>query len=414
MKHNLLNNNTSKTTFSSRSFSWNKSTVSPASTKKNNTFTPEIQSQLYDNIKGCILNLDGTVNYYLNSNNWAFKEDGVTPSDLTGADGNVMVEIPRFWFKRIDVGSVYTWEITTSPRLGFSLHPAFVKDNIEVSHRYYGAYDACFWDATDGLYKSGLNLDNASNLFNATEDRLSSVAGVYPIVGLTRNEARLMATNNGAGWRQLDFALWSAVQMLYLIEYQSFFSQNILGDGNTNNTYLYSSNNQHDSPHTVAGYGNNIGNGSTTVVSGAGLSFRPGISFMKYRGIENIYGNCWNWCDGININIGTTGTVYYTNDSNFFVDDTDKNMTKITNNLCSESNYIKDILPVDFAFLAKSVVRGDSKEYLTDRYFGSDSANRILLVGGDSSNGPRAGFFSADAVDDSTKRDRGFGSRLVF
>lgn len=53
------------------------------------SFTPEIQSQLYNKIRGCVLNADGTVNYYLDSSNWAFKEDGVAASDLTGADGNV-------------------------------------------------------------------------------------------------------------------------------------------------------------------------------------------------------------------------------------------------------------------------------------------------------------------------------------
>lgn len=379
------------------------------------SFTPEIQSQLYNKIRGCVLNADGTVNYYLDSSNWAFKEDGVAASDLTGADGNVMVEIPRFWFKRTDVGSVYTWEIATGPKLGFALHPAFVKDGVEVAYRYYGAYDACFWDATDGVYKSGLNLDNATALFNTAEDRLASVAGVYPIVGLTREEARLMAANNGTGWRQLDFALWSAVQMLYLVEHQSFFSQNILGAGNTNGGYLASSSNQTDSPHTVAGAGNAIGNGSTNTTTGAGVNAKPGTSFMKYRGIENVYGNCWNWCDGININIGVAGTVFYTNTRSSFADNTSTNMTQITSSLSTGSNFIKNILPIDFAFLAQSVGSGaSSTTYITDRHYGTTSTNRVLAVGSLAANGANAGFFAASADTASSARGRAFGSRLVF
>lgn len=378
------------------------------------SFTPEIQSQLYNKIRGCVLNANGTVNYYLNSSNWAFKEDGVTASNLTGADGNVMVEIPRFWFKRTDVGSVYTWEVATVLKSGFTLHPAFIKDGVEVAYRYYGAYDACFWDATDGLYKSGLNLDNATSLFNTEEDRLSSVVGVYPIVGLTRNEARLMAANNGAGWRQLDFALWSAVQMLYLVEYQTFFSQNTLGAGNTSGSYLVSSSNQNDSPHTVAGAGNAIGNGSTNTTTGAGVNAKPGTSFMKYRGIENVYGNCWNWCDGININIGVAGTVFYTNTGSAFADNTSTNMTQLSSSLSTGSDFIRNILPVDFAFLASALGSGaSSTTYITDRHFGSASINRVLFVGGDAAFGANVGFFAAYAYD-SGYRYRGIGSRLVF
>jgi hypothetical protein len=379
------------------------------------SFTPEIQENLYNKIRGCVLNSNGTVNYYLNSGNWAFKEDGVTASVLTGADGNVMVEIPRFWFKRTDAGSVYTWEVATGPKSGFTLHPAFVKDGVEVAYRYVGAYDACFWDATNGVYKSGLNLDNATGLFNTAEDRLASVSGVYPVVGLTRNEARLMAANNGTGWRQLDFALWSALQMLYLVEHQSFFSQNILGAGNTNGSYLASSSNQTDSPHTVAGAGNALGNGSTNTTTGAGVNAKPGTSFMKYRGIENIYGNCWNWCDGININIGTAGTVYYTNTRTAFVDNTATNMTLLSSSLSTGSDFIRNILPVDFAFLAASVGSGaSSTTYITDRHFGSVSTNRVLRVGGGADRGADAGFFAANASDGSGSRSRFVGSRLVF
>lgn len=374
-----------------------------------------IQAQLYNRIRGCVLKLDGTVNYYLNSSNWAFKEDGVTASNLTGADGYVMVEIPAFWFKRSDVSSVYKWEIAAGPKTGFTLHPAFVKDGVQVAYRYMGAYDACFWDATDGLHKSGLNLDNATALFNTAEDKLASVAGVYPIVGLTRNEARLMAANNGTGWRQLDFALASAIQMLYLVEYQTFFSQNVLGAGNTNGSYLVSSSNQNDSPHTVAGAGNAIGNGSTNTVTGAGVNAKPGTSFMKYRGIENVYGNCWNWCDGININVGVAGTVFYTNTRSAFADNTSTNMTLLSSSLSTGSDYVKNILPIDFGFLPSEVGGGaSSTTYVTDRFYGSASLNRVLRVGGDAGNGAFAGFFAAAAANDPSGRGRSFGSRLVF
>lgn len=374
-----------------------------------------IQSQLYDKIRGCVLKLDGTVNYYLNSSNWAFKEDGVTASNLTGADGYVMVEIPAFWFKRTDVGSVYTWEIAAGPKTGYTLHPAFVKDGVQVAYRYMGAYDACFWDATDGLYKSGLNLDNATALFNTAEDRLASVSGAYPIVGLTRSEARLMAANNGTGWCQLDFALASAIQMLYLVEYQTFFSQNVLGAGNTNGSYLTSSSVQSDSPHTIAGAGNAIGNGSTNTTTGAGVDAKPGTSFMKYRGIENFYGNCWNFVDGLNINIGTAGTAYYTNNSSFFVDDTATNMTLISSSVSTGSDFIRNVLPIDFAFLPSAVGSdATSTTYITDRLFGTTSLNRVALLGGVANGLSFVGTFGWLLILGSSGRGRNAGARVCF
>jgi hypothetical protein len=52
------------------------------------------------------------------------------------------------------------------------------------------------------------------------------------------------------------------------------------------------------SPHSKAGKGNAIGNGSTDVTSGASSTSRD-TAFCKYRGIENFWGNCNNWADGI-------------------------------------------------------------------------------------------------------------------
>jgi hypothetical protein len=285
---------------------------------------------------------------------------------------------------------------------------------VEVTHRYIGAYDACFWDATDGLYKSGLNLDNATSLFNTAEDRLASVSGIYPIVGLTRNEARLMAANNGTGWRQLDFTLASAIQLLYLVEYQTFFSQNVLGAGNTNGSYIASSSNQTDSPHTIAGAGNVLGNSSTNITTGAGVNAKPGTSFMKYRGIENFYGNCWNWVDGLNINIGTAGTAFYTNNRADFIDDVSTNMILLANNIATSSGFIRNINTGNLGFLPTDTVGASSTTYITDQAFLTTSLNRVAHLGGLANSGVDAGVFCWDLSNDSSLRLRCFGARACF
>lgn len=374
----------------------------------------QVVTGVHDKIRGCVLNADGSVNYYLSADNWALKADG-TASTLTGADGNVMVEIPKFYYRVEQNVFRRTWKISAVQQSGFKVHPAFIKDGVEVDFRYYGAYDACYLDDTDSTYKSGLNLDDMTSNLDLAADKLASVKGVYPLVGVTRDEVRTLAENVGSGWRQLDFALWSAVQMLYLIEYQSFYSQNILGAGNTNGSYLTSSSNQSDSPHTIAGAGDGIANGSTDTTSGAGVNAKPGTSFMKYRGIENFYGNCWNWADGINVNIGTAGTVYVTNNATNWADNTSTNYDLITSSLPTTSGYIRDLLSADPYFLPSSNSGGSSSTYITDQHFASASTNRVVVVGGSAYGGADAGAFYLNSSDASSSvANRGSGGRLAF
>lgn len=54
----------------------------------------------------CMLKSDGTVAYYLNPNDYSKKTDG-TASDIADAnfDGNVMLEFPKIWVKRVNDGN---------------------------------------------------------------------------------------------------------------------------------------------------------------------------------------------------------------------------------------------------------------------------------------------------------------------
>jgi hypothetical protein len=442
--------------------------------------TDYVRRNLYDKMKGCVLNADGTVNYYLNPTNWAEKETGGA-SVLTGADGNVMVEIPKFYYRVTRNGNQTTWAVATQALTGFTVHPAFIKDGVEVSHRYYGAYDACLKfersitavaDAGGGditvtvsaqhpLYAgdsvtiagttsyngtftvvsrpsgttftvtatfvatetgtasgfaSGKNLDNFSgNTPGASNDLLASVKGVYPLVGLQRAEFRGRAgnlnTGSVTGWRQLDFHLRQAVRLLYLVEYQTFYSQDELGEGNTNDFYQASSDVQAQSPHTIAGAGDSWANGSTDG-SQPSAGAKPGTAYMKYRGIENFFGNCWNWADGININVTATGNVHITNNAANWADNTGTNYTLITGSLTTSSANIQTLLPVAPWFLA-ATTGGTSAQYITDRHSGSALSNRVALVGGSAADGAFAGAFALSTFDASSARVRLVGGRLA-
>ena len=370
-----------------------------------------VQANIYDKIKRCVMNDAGVVQYYLHPTDSTKKEDG-TPAILTGSDGQVMVEIPKFYSKRIVDGTFTTWKLSHLPIDGYTLHPAFIKDGVEVNFRYIGAYDACVYDTSAGAYVNGLNLDTADALYDYANDKLSSVSGKYPVVGVTRAQTRQLASNRGPGWRQLDFMLWSAIKMLYVIEYQSLFSQNKTGAGNTNGSYLASSSNQNNSPHTIAGASNSLGNTSTNTTTGAGISAKPGVSFMSYRGIENLYGNAWNWLDGCNINIGTAGTFYVTNTTAHFADNTYTNHTLVTNSFPTASGYPSNFLALDSYFLPSNATGGSTTTYLTDYLYASASLSRVLIAGGGANDAGYAGVFYLLSLDASSYRRRTISARL--
>lgn len=371
-----------------------------------------VQASIYDKIRRCVMNDAGVIQYYLHPTDSTKKEDG-TPAILTGEDGQVMVEIPKFYYKKIIDGTYTTWKLSHLAIDGYTLHPAFIKDGVEVSNRYIGAYDACVYDTSAGAYVNGLNLDNADALYDYANDKLASVSGKYPVVGITRAQARQLASNRGSGWRQLDFALWSAIQMLYIIEYQSLFSQNKTGAGNTNGSYLASSSNQNDSPHTIAGASNSLGNASTNITTGAGVNAKPGTSFMSYRGIENLYGNTWTWLDGVNINVGTAGTFYTSNTTAHFADDTSTNYQLVTSSFPTASGYPSNFLNADGYFLPSNATGGSTTTYLTDYLYANASLNRVLIAGGAASGAGTTGVFFLDAGNYSAIRLRIISARLA-
>jgi len=388
---------------------WTQSTDSYSRLSGVSASTPVV-TDVHRNMRRCLVRDDLTVNYYLDPANSALKADG-TPSVLTGADGQVMVEIPACYVK-FTPGANRNYAVSLLPAPGFVLHPAFMKDGVFVPYRYYGAYDACVFNGS--VYESGLNYDNnwtSGQNWSAygAAAKLSSVSGVYPAVGATRANFRTMAANRGTGWREVDFYLESLVQLLYLVEYGSFNSQAKLGDGNVavSTGYPAPSGNQTDSPHSVAGKSNSLGNASTNTTTGA-VSATRDTAFMSYRGIENWYGNCWNWVDGFNIN---DNQGYVSNVRSTFADDTATGYDSIGAPMINSNGWVTNVQQIPFGFLP-SAVGGGSTTYLADYYY-NNSGWRVALFGGAANSGASAGAFSLFLNLDSGYLNRLFGGRLA-
>ena len=155
---------------------------------------------IQESMRGCLLADDGTVNYYLCATNWAYKEDGVTASDLTGTDGQVMVEIPKFWYRYKYLGTTHTWEVSPVPMSGFSVHPAFMSDTTELDYLYVGAYEGVLYDTSLSQYIAGCHQTAVSAGFDTSDDSITIATRTGWATNLVVGQELLLsgtASNNG-------------------------------------------------------------------------------------------------------------------------------------------------------------------------------------------------------------------------
>ena len=364
-------------------------------------------ARIHNRMRRCIITRSGDIRYYLDANDSTLKEDG-TAATLDGSHGSVMVEIPKFYVKFSATGisedREYTWEISDYPAIGYSVHPAFIRNGIEVNYRYISAYDACIWDDSAGAFVSGLNYDNNTSRIDTANDYAASVSGIYPMVGTTRNQSRLLAGNFGTGFSLQDFYLSSAIQLLILLEFGTFNSQSAIGQGNTRySDWPGSSGTQSDSRANIAGLSNSFGNNTANVSTSGGST----NDFMSYRGIENFFGNVWDWVDGFNIN---NRQAYVSNIVANFADGTATGYTTLGSVMPAANNYIRDIQNLSFAFLSSSVTGGSDSTYLTDYFFQAE-AWRVARLGGHATIGLLAGAWVWSVSSDAASAFRVFGFR---
>jgi hypothetical protein len=405
-------------------FSWDNTATTTPAAKPQVTPSDSLIQSIHDRMRGCLLLDDGTVNYYLNPNDWTKKAEGGN-SDLTGADGMVMVEIPRFYVANESHGDFWIPKISASPRTGFDVHPAFIKDGVEVPYRYYSAYDACVFDGTNFIETN--NDQNQSGRVNTATDKLVSVSGKAPMTGLTRDEFRLLAANRGDGWRIGDFALWSAIGLLLKVEAQTLDSQTEYGVGNTRHTLWPVGGGISGSRVCESGAGNSIGNGSGGSATGTLNIFNNG-DFVKYRGIENFWGNCWNLTDGIVLysegnSAGNKVFAYWNNNTDDFADvataaastaiPTGYGLLGEVANTLTVNSFATEFSGDTVWSLVTTAFSSTGSHGTTDQYR-TNNGWRVPRVGGDANTTASAGAFAFDAFNDSSARNRIFGARLAY
>ena len=226
--------------------------------------------KIFKDIKPCLLK-NGVVQYYLNRDNYTQKEQGGS-SALTGNDGDVMVEIPKIGYKMTnDSNYQYIW-VTDNPNAeGFCYLAHSLDSEGDCDKIYIGAYLA---------YTEGLITHSISNHSPSTNLSLEIFRG--------RTETR------GTGYQLLSFYPLTLLQCLYVIIYKNLNSQLMLGQGYVNASAVSNTGSTNTDPFC---YG----------------SFSSGTTHVKFLGIEDFYGNLYQWVDGLYCDSSYNVKTDYTN-----------------------------------------------------------------------------------------------------
>jgi hypothetical protein len=174
--------------------------------------------------------------------------------NFDGSNGDVFTYIPDVYLKIYQEDDYDYILLSDIPRSGFTKYDSF------FIARYAGS---------------------------VVDDKLHSYSGLAPTVSKTIAQFRTLARALGDKFSLLDYRYF-IIQMLYLVEYANYNSQSMLGNGVMSITW----DNKWDG--LSAGGCDSLGMKSGCLVN-------DGKNSVIYRGIENPYGNMWQFVDGITV-----------------------------------------------------------------------------------------------------------------
>ena len=314
------------------------------------------------NVRRCNLADNGIVNAYYGDA--SYKDDGT--------NGQVMVEIPKFYYKYEKVSSTFRWWISEGLQDGYSVHPAFIRNGIEIDKVYLGAYET------------------SSN----NQSRSGATVQVNQSIVTMRTNARSRGYNatTFTGWNLSDFLSVSALQLLYVVEYAHFDTQTKIGKGRVDTSSATSTGG-------TASLGNYSGMATGT----------NGLVSVSYRGVENLWGNTWTWLDGINI----TSSNAYIADHNYISNKFNEQYS-LVGGLSTSGGSISNILDIGYGFLPLSVSGTSNDSRLYDYAYTNTSTNRVVRLGGSWPDGLLAGAFAWAWRDGFSSAFSGVGGRLSY
>lgn len=217
-----------------------------------------------------------------------------------------------------------------------------------------------------------------------------SISGALSTVSQNISTFRTQAMAKGSEWSQLDWHYFD-LELLYLVEYADANSQAMLGNGISS-----------DSAQHASGELNGLGMKSGCLVNDSKHS-------VIYRGVENPFGNIWQFVDGINIKDNKAYICY--DHSRYQSDKFDGAYEPLSyTNANANGNPNRMGCDANHPLIGLCTTTGTS--VYADYYY-QNSGNRIALVGGSWYHGAYAGFFFWACLDDSSYANTSIGGRLL-
>lgn len=391
-----------------------------------------VQSQM----RRCVVDSTGAVKYYLSATDSTKKADG-TAANLTGADGQVMVEIPAH-YRKCSLNSTQGYM-----DVEISLYP--FEGAIPVPRYLVGAYEASL-DRDNNLLSSVVNNTAAFRGGNNTADwdgTYRSLLGL-PATNINLTNFRTYGQNRGTGWGCYDWNAHLAIYWLFAIEYATLNSQKNfdstlteegfhkggLGPGVSNfrNWDNYNSYN----PIIPCGFTNSLGNNTgvmtftLTPEQAEAYGSEHSESVPSYRGIENPFGHIWKWTDGV-LGKGVNGEyqeIYVSRDPAQYASALNDSYVDIGHE-ATANGYCKAILASDAALNQAIRVYGDifdrddsgsASTFFCDNHYhvNADGTTYGLRVGGAADYGSSDGLACLDASGAPSSAHVSIGSRLCW
>lgn len=382
-------------------------------------------------MRRCILKDDGKVNYYLHAND-STKRDNGAAADLTGKDGQYMVELPNMYVRFEMDGNKCRHLQSTQPLPGFHLwrkdYVSAIEATVQRSTNTLAA--VC---STDVDYRGGNN--------DASRDGTYKTQLGMPATSISLTNFRAYARKRGSTeWNCNLYHTHRKLWWLFAVEYANFNSQAAfdaeldengyhqgglsLGVTTLNSTKWSNFNGYY--PVVPCGTTNRLGNHSGVVEYTMPNEYDPGVetkvNVPSYRGVENPFGHTWKWTDGCKCLIqseanGGLSEFYVCDDPASFTSSGVANY-KLRGNLPRKEGYVKILILGEDGEIMPLEVGAGSTTYFCDYFYTSIPASGVsergVLFGGAASNGASAGFVSANANAAASYAGAYFGSRLCF
>jgi hypothetical protein len=319
--------------------------------------------------KPCMLKYDGTVDYYLDPDDYTKKADG-SNSDVTDTtyEGNVMVEIPLVWIKSYTDGD-YQYYLYSDVQIDDEYHayPFINSQGKTMLYTYMPAY-------------------NGSAVTTNSVTRLRSMSGLTPMNTQTATTETTYATNNNPS--DIASPIWCT---------------EVLADRQLINALLLLIGKSTDS-QTVFGNGHYTGGSSASNLLKSGLMNQKGLfwgtnstgSGVKVFGIEHWWGNQWRRIAGY-VNVSGTQKIkltYGKDDGSTIVGYNQTGDGYIVINNCTPAGtsggYVSDSVVNEYGWFPKTA-SGSQTTYECDGLWYNNSQTDFAFVGGSCDHGFLAG-----------------------